>query len=257
MNEFHIKSIDAYVRYQDIPGDMIPILFLHGLGCAGSFDYPQVVTQQELTGHRIILVDLLGAGYSDKPEDFEYSVEAHVQYLKEFVASLELNDFILFGHSLGGPIAIELASMCKDKVNQLVLSESNLDPSVEGATSFKISQYSEQYFIDKGFEELIEECKQDGNTMWVATLSNWQPRAVYRFSKSGVQGGKLSWREMLYNLPLKKSFIFGEKSLPDKDFEEFKLRGIFVETVSNAGHSMAWENPVGLACAIRRCLDAF
>ena len=55
---------------------------------------------------------------------------------------------------------------------------------------------------------------------------------------------------------MKKSFIFGENSLPDDDFDELKRHGIYVEIVKNAGHSMAWENPAGLAHAILQCLAA-
>ena len=71
MKEYYIHELNCRMRYYDFPGNDIPILFLHGLGCAGSFDYPQVAAQRELEGHRRILVDLLGAGYSDKPENFE------------------------------------------------------------------------------------------------------------------------------------------------------------------------------------------
>lgn len=33
------------MRYQDFLGNDMPILFIYGLWCAGTFDYPQVVTQ--------------------------------------------------------------------------------------------------------------------------------------------------------------------------------------------------------------------
>ena len=81
------------------------------------------------------------------------------------------------------------------------------------------------------------------------------PAAAYGLSKSGARGGKNSWRTMLYELPMKKGFIFGEWSLPDKDHEILNKQGIHIETVINAGHSMAWENPTGLAAAIMRCLE--
>lgn len=38
--------------------------------------------------------------------------------------------------------------------------------------------------------------------------------------------------------------------MPDEDYDVMKQRGVHVETVEQAGHSMAWENPQGLAIAV-------
>lgn len=178
MDEYKIDKLNCCIRYLDFPGDDIPILFLHGLGCAGSFDYPRVAIQNTIIKHRRILVDLLGAGYSDKPFDFDYQVSSHAAYLKSFIEDLGINNFILFGHSLGGPIAIELAKLLGNKVHALILSEPNLDPSTEGSGSYKIAQFSEKEFWDQKYSELITENKLTGNTMWAATLSNCSPIAV-------------------------------------------------------------------------------
>ncbi|MDB1145298.1 MAG: alpha/beta hydrolase, partial [Alcaligenaceae bacterium] len=70
MQEFRIKGTNCSIRYNDLEGEDIPIVFIHGLGCAGSFDYVEVVSQAALLSHRRIVVDLLGAGYSDKPTNF-------------------------------------------------------------------------------------------------------------------------------------------------------------------------------------------
>lgn len=254
MREYYVEEVDSYMRYEDLGGEDVAILFIHGIGCAGSFDYPQVVNQNEIRKHRCILVDLLGAGYSDKPRNFEYSVHAHALYLKKFVDSLGLKNFIIFGHSLGGAIAIELASMCVDNISHLVLSESNLDPSREGATSYEIASYSKDDFIKEGFKNIINESKKGGSSMWAATLKNWSPVAAYLLAKSALQGGHPSWRNTLYELPVSKGFIFGEHSLPVSDYDEMKKQGIHVEVVKDAGHSMAWENPEGVAEAILGCI---
>ncbi|MGL6197765.1 MAG: alpha/beta fold hydrolase [Lachnospiraceae bacterium] len=255
MDKYFVEEAASYMRYHDFPGEDTPILFIHGLGCASTFDYPQVAAQKELNGHRRILVDLLGAGYSDKPLNFIYSVSAHAAYLKSFLDSLDLKSFILFGHSLGGPVVIELAKMCADKVQCLILSEPNLDPSEEGAYSYMIAQFPEKYFIEKGFREIIAESKNNGSTMWAASMEIWTPAAAYHLSQSAVQGGTPSWRKTLYELPVSKGFILGEKSLPYEDYTEMKRHGIHVEVVDRAGHSMAWENPEGLALAISRRLE--
>lgn len=64
------------------------------------------------------------------------------------------------------------------------------------------------------------------------------------------------WRKVLYELPVPKGFIFGKRTLPDDDYGELKRHGIYVEVVENAEHSMAWENPRGLAHAICGCMEA-
>ncbi len=256
MQEFRIKGTNCSIRYNDLEGEDIPIVFIHGLGCAGSFDYVEVVSQAALLSHRRIVVDLLGSGYSDKPTNFHYSVEAHVSYLKEFIDSLGVNRIILFGHSLGGAIAIELAYLCKDKVSHLILSESNLDPSCEGAVSYQIAHFPEENF-ELSLNQFALESELSGHSMWVSTLKNCLPKAMYEMSQSALKGGAVSWRQLLYQLELPKSYIFGEQSLPDDDFELLKSHGVFVDIVSNAGHSMAWENPKGLAVAIKNCLQSF
>ena len=53
-----------------------------------------------------------------------------------------------------------------------------------------------------------------------------------------------------------KSFIFGERSLPDDEYTQIEKQGMHIEVVKDAGHSMARENPKGLSLAIYRCLKA-
>lgn len=250
MKEFNLEQIGARVRYHDLPGAGTPILFIHGLGCASSFDYPQVVSEKGLEGHRRVLVDLLGSGYSDKPARFPYTIEAHADYLLAFIEHLELKSLILFGHSMGGAVALSLASRCQERLKGLVLSEANLDPG-GGFFSKRVAAYSEQEFVSSGFSRTIEESRAGGNEQWAASLSVCSPLAVYRQSKSLVDGESPSWRELLYSMKIPRTFIFGENSLPDPDLERLDKEGIHIEIVKSAGHSMAWENPQGLAGAIK------
>ena len=81
-----------------------------------------------LVGHHSVLVDLLGHGYSDGPQDFNYSLEEHAQTVAELLEHLALRDCVLFGHSMGGAVAITLAALRPELVSQLVIAEGNLDP---------------------------------------------------------------------------------------------------------------------------------
>lgn len=64
MKEYIVDNMKNKMRYYDLPGEDTPILFIHDLGCAGSFDYPEVTAQSDLN-HRRILIDLLGSGFSE------------------------------------------------------------------------------------------------------------------------------------------------------------------------------------------------
>ncbi|WP_411678252.1 alpha/beta fold hydrolase [Caproicibacter sp.] len=256
MKEYTIQNTGNTIRYHDLPGKDLPILFIHGLGCAGTFDYPEVAAQKPLLDHRRILVDLLGAGYSDKPDDFAYTVEAHAEYLLEFINSLKIGPFLLFGHSLGGAVALAVADQCRDRLHQIILSESNLDPSSKGSTSKYIADFEMRDFIDRGFEKLVKESREDGNRIWSASQSVWLPKAAYLISKSAAAGGNPSWRDILYSLKCPRTFIFGEKSLPDADEQILAEHGIQIEIVKQAGHSMAWENPKGLAFAVGNAIHS-
>jgi pimeloyl-ACP methyl ester carboxylesterase len=58
-----------------------PLIFLHGLGCASSFEYPHVALADPLAENHCFLVDFFGSGYSDRPKGFGYRVEDHAQII--------------------------------------------------------------------------------------------------------------------------------------------------------------------------------
>jgi hypothetical protein len=43
MNAFFSTRAGCVVRWLDLPGDGVPLVFVHGLGCASSYEYPRVV----------------------------------------------------------------------------------------------------------------------------------------------------------------------------------------------------------------------
>lgn len=255
MKEYTLRGSRFKLRYFDFPGEKTPILFLHGLGCAGSFDYIDVAFQESLADHRKIVIDLLGAGYSDKPESFVYSVKAHAKYLKEFLEDRNLENVIVYGHSLGGAVAIELCAFCGERVEKLILNEPNLEPSEESAASWEIARLSCEN-LEAELSLKIQEYEKSGNTMWTSTLKNWLPKAAYEISKDAIVGGDPLWKTTVHEFDFPRCFIYGEKSLPDRVYEELRSKQDRMELVKNAGHSMAWENPEELALAISRlCRD--
>jgi hypothetical protein len=65
-------------------------------------------------------------------------------------------------------------------------------------------------------------------------------------ASSLVDGVSPSWFARFQQLSCRKALIYGELSLPAQEADDVAA-GIPLLVVPDAGHSMAWENPVALA----------
>ncbi len=254
MKSVLLASPRATLRFHDLSGAGVPIVFIHGLGCASSCDYPAVVRDPALASQRTILVDLLGSGFSDKPEGFEYTVAAHARIVVVLLDALGIAACDLYGHSMGGAVAIVAASMGPGRVAHLVLSEPNLDPG-GGAFSRSIASQPEDRYVAGGHAETIREAARTGNEIWAGSMGATAAFAAHRGAVSLVEGSSPSWRQQLLALEMPRTVLFGARSLPDPDVEALGAAGVDVGIVPDAGHSMAWENPSGLARAIAEAVS--
>jgi len=105
------------IRYYDI-GSGPPLVLIHGIG--GDADEWVFCLEPLSASHRVIALDLLGFGRSDKPF-IDYSIEVFVEVLGLFLKTLEIPRASLIGSSFGGWIAAAYALRFPKAVNQLVL----------------------------------------------------------------------------------------------------------------------------------------
>jgi len=82
--------------------------------------------------HRTIALDMIGHGYTDKP-DHDYEIRHYVRHLLNFCDALGLARIHVHGESLGGWIAAQFAIDHPDRVATLTLNTAgglNTDPAV-------------------------------------------------------------------------------------------------------------------------------
>lgn len=110
------------IHYLD-QGQGPAVVFLHGSGsgaCGHSNfknNYPQLVKN----GYRVILPDLIGFGYSDKPDNIEYPLDLFVECVKQTLDHAGVAKYTLVGNSLGGAVALKFALDYPQHVEKLVL----------------------------------------------------------------------------------------------------------------------------------------
>lgn len=83
------------------------VLLLHGLG-ESSFTWHDVMPALAAR-YRVIALDLMGFGRSDKPQDAAYSADAQAALVARFILDKNLDDIALVGHSFGGTVALRTA----------------------------------------------------------------------------------------------------------------------------------------------------
>lgn len=108
------------------PRSASPIVLVHCFTCA--INWWDGMTPILARQHRVIAVDLLGHGGSEKPSS-GYSIENQADLVAQVLGRLGVRDAEVVGHSLGGPISIALAERSPQLVNRLVVIDSVPDSS--------------------------------------------------------------------------------------------------------------------------------
>jgi pimeloyl-ACP methyl ester carboxylesterase len=264
MEAYLYPENQGFIRYFDFPGNQPSVLYLAGLGLASTAAYPRIVIEPGLSARHSILVDLFGCGYSDRPDHFGYNLEEHASSLSGLMDHIGSRQYVLVGHSMGGAVAIELATRRPDLVTQLVLAEANLDAG-GGMLSTNIAKMKESDFIANGHQELIDNRRNaaiDGDTGASIALGVWQiasPIGFHRSAVSLVKGTQPIMWDQLVKMSIPRTYIFGSRSLEEyKEDREMRKRleayGIQVAIVPNAGHGMMVDNPAGFAEVISESL---
>lgn len=267
MRAVYLADLDAFVRLLDLPGTEPPNVFLHGLG-RSSLTLAHVAVEGALGESRSLLVDLLGHGLSDAPEDFAYTLDAHADVVVRVLDELGVARYRLIGHSLGGAVAVLAAARAPERVAALVVAEGNLDPG-GAAMSSAIARRPEDEYVRDGYEQTLVEMRDEAranpasiyaSTVAVQRLAS--PRALHRSARSLIESTRPTVREQLLGLDLPRAFIVGERTYeaterPPSGEAGDGLEGTPVRllVVPDAGHPMMFQNPRGFARAIAAAID--
>jgi len=104
-----------------------PCLLLHG-NPTWSFAWRRLIPF--LSGeHRVVALDHVGMGLSDKPADYPYTLAQHVANVERIVLALDLKDITLIVHDWGGAIGMGFARRHPERVARLVFMNTAAFPS--------------------------------------------------------------------------------------------------------------------------------
>jgi hypothetical protein len=99
MKSLLLPEFGAAIRYFDIAGSDEVYVYLPGISTPSSCML-HLATHPKIRGHRSLLIDYLGSGHSDKPQDFDHSLQNHAKTIARDCRPVQLSVTAWVGQSV-------------------------------------------------------------------------------------------------------------------------------------------------------------
>ena len=222
------------MRYMDIgnkDADKV-IVLLHGKNFAGYY-WEQVANVLKDQNYRVIIPDQIGFGKSSKPNAYQYNFAQLALNTKNLLDSLAIKKFDLVGHSMGGMLAVTLATNYSQLINKLIL----INPI--GLEDY--SKYVEYKDIDFFYQSQLKASFDKAIAYQTKNYYDGQWNAKYEALLMPLKGmiAHKDWPVVAWNNALTYGPIFSENivaKLPDINNETFLIIG----TRDKTGPGRGW-----------------
>ncbi|OUC82108.1 alpha/beta fold hydrolase [Streptosporangium minutum] len=256
MHSAQVLSDGSCIRWVEIPGVEPALVFVHGLGASSAPYFAPATAHPALAGRRTLMIDMLGFGISDRPAGLAYTLEEHADALAAALDQAAVGAADVVAHSMGGAVAVTLATRHPHLVGRLVLVDANLDPlpppQAKRPGSSGIAVYrTEQEFLDHGWNETMDFI----GPFWAATMRLAGPEALYRSATNLLRGTVPTMRENLEKLPIPRTFLYPAGDGPRADAESLTASGVSIVGIPDCGHNIMVDNPDGFAKAVAEALN--
>jgi esterase len=248
-----------------IEGHGRPLVLLHGL--FGNLDNLGLLARDLKDDYQIIRVDLRNHGRSFQATEHNYELMA--QDISELIHSLQLPPVTLIGHSMGGKVAMKLASLEPSQIRELIVMD--IAPVA----------YKERHH-DHVFAGLFAVLKQRPTTREEAMqilADHIEIESVRQFLGKSLfkDGDIMTWRFQVETLYNNYDHILGWQPVPPVQIPTLFLKGGDSEyitsqaqapileqfpqakahIVANTGHWLHAEKPQDVLRIIRKFLSKF
>lgn len=211
-------------------GSGIPLIFLHGTGGHAEAYARNIVAHAE--HFHVYAIDMVGHGYTDKPEDISYTLDDYVGHLKDFVEAIRAEKVNLSGESLGGQVAVLFAHRYPELVERIVLNTGIIAPRSE-----------------QGMKELNDLLKRSRNAADTITREKVRKRLEWlMYDPNDVTEELVDIRYQIYSQPgvgsvmrkITEQVVGNESPNRDNSFlSEVKAETLVLWTTHNPG--CTWE----------------
>ena len=241
-----ISDDGVMINYYIKGNEKKALVFVHGYSCSSEYWWPQL--EYFSKDHTVIAIDIAGHGKSGLNRQ-EYSMDAFGNDVTSVIEHLDLEEVVLIGHSMGGPVIVKAANNLESKLVLLLAWIHFHDLSTEGIggfartavnTMFKLFYESmtedsiDDFFIDKTDEDLAR---------WVRNDALKSPKHISQGTLDALltMNYPESLRELSIPIVALNARTFRETKL-DSNMNTYK--NLQIEFMEDVGHFIMLERPV-------------
>lgn len=237
-----------------------PIILLHGY-TASVYSWHKAAPLMARSGARVIAIDLVGFGYSEKPRHFEYTIDAQARTITRFMDRLGIGQATFAGCSYGGAVAATIALDSPERIEKLVLVDAVINDDLRSHPILRLASVPGVGEIVTPFladwralmrwrmagtlapanhhmitEDRVEAILRplhaaDGHHSLLATSRNWHANRIERDAHLLTQPTLIVWGEEDRTVPLRDGYTLRD-SIP----------GSRLFVIKNCGHVPQEEN---------------
>ena len=247
-----------------------PMLCIHG-GAAHAhwFDF---VAPGFMPDHHVYSLDLRGHGDSARADPQTYSWKTYAEDINALVEKLDLRDFVLIGHSMGGMVSLVYAAMHPERIGRLVIVDTIMLMPMDRVTKMREfgAKPARSYATQ---EELIARYRLEGGETQMAApevihrmaMHSGRPDADGRWQHKADRGVYANFTQIA-GVPLWEQVkvpalvIKGERSTRYTPalLAEVRARApqVQIAEVPASDHHITLDNPRGFVDAVQKFLRA-
>ena len=230
-----------------------PLVMIHGLGDSAILSFRDPLARGPLAHTPALLIDVPGFGESLFNIDHPATIDRFADNVADLLRTLALPPAIVFGHSMGGNVSIQLASRYPDLVTRLIVAEALLQAG-QSVLAADIARFDEATFVARRYPMLVRATSlhayrgEPAARAFLVPLRRANPIAMHRAACSLVTGAQSSLATLQTGISVPRIFIMGSRTSADTSV--LTTAGIPIIRIPDAGHFMLAEQETATTYAI-------
>ena len=240
-----LSSDKVAINYYEKGNAPETLVFIHGFSCNSNYWWAQLNYFSK--HYKVISVDLGGHGKSGQNRE-NYNMTQFGQDVVDVMNDANIDQAILIGHSMGGPVAVEAAVILKERAKAIIGIDTLHDVAKEPASSFvklivgTMFRFSQESATEKATAGFFIESTNAELSNWIKEGSRKAPVDASRGSLQSLLGMNYPEQLSKIDIPIKtlNSRYFRDTNV-EGNLEQYKKLNI--EFIDDVGHFIMMERP--------------